>query len=84
VDQRVLSELCLDVSDFELYLNEANANSDGITSFGLIRGVLLYTTQALDYYFPEKDETGLTLAGWSQASFTCDNLLNPFFWDTTN
>jgi methyl-accepting chemotaxis protein len=82
VDERVLSELCLDVSDFELYLNEANP--DGITSFRLIRGVLLYTTEALDYYFPENDETGLTLAGWSQASFTCDNLLNPFFWDTTN
>ena len=80
VDERVMSELCLDVSDFELYLNQENPGGI-ITSFRLIRGVLLYTTAALDYYFPEEDELGLAVEKWSDASFACENLSSPFFWD---
>jgi hypothetical protein len=63
LDARVLSEVCLDASDFELYLNDAYHNGS-IPSFCLIQGVLLYTTEALDFYFPENGEVGYTPAKW--------------------
>jgi hypothetical protein len=78
VDGRVLSELCLDAFDFELYLDEQYP--DGTTSFRLVRAVLDYTAKALDYYFPEADESGLTEQEWVDASFSCDNLPEKYFW----
>lgn len=82
VEERVLSELCLDASDFELYLTSTYA--EDLNSFRLVRGVLEYTTEALDFYFPETDEEGLTAADWADASFTCDNLPQQYLWSALN
>mmetsp|Transcript_6566 Transcript_6566/g.12094 ORF Transcript_6566/g.12094 Transcript_6566/m.12094 type:complete len:511 (+) Transcript_6566:189-1721(+) len=79
VDQRVLSELCLDVNDFASFLNAANADGT-ITSFRLIRDVLVYTDRALDYYFPESSERGVPLEEWVDSSFSCEQLPAPFSW----
>ena len=76
VQDRVLSELCLSPADFETFLN--STYPDYLTSSRLIRGVTIYTTDALTYYFPETGETGLTFEDWSNASFTCEKLSHPF------
>jgi len=49
VEERVLSKLCLDPKDFQTYLFSTNA--DGVTSNQLIRAVVLYTEDAMKYYF---------------------------------
>jgi len=76
VDQRVISELCLNKNDFNQYL--MNRYPDGLTSYRLLRGVNNYTSAALDYYFPETGEAGLTPAEWDAASYSCQNLINPY------
>ena len=85
VEDRVLNELCLDLSDFETYLM-ATFPPDEVTSYRLQRAVLVYTSEALDYYFPEKDEFGLTPEDWADASFDCHNLPvdQAFTWDLIN
>jgi hypothetical protein len=81
VNERVLSEICLDESDFEQFL--LGEYPDGINSFRLIRGVSMYTTNALDFYFPEAGETGITPAVWAEASYDCQKLQTPFSWGTS-
>ena len=76
VSDRVLSELCLDRTDFEQYL--FNTIPQGLTSNRLITGVLIYTTTALDYYFPEFDEDGLSVLDWADAAYDYQNLANKF------
>jgi hypothetical protein len=76
VSDRVLSELCLDRTDFEQYL--FNTISQGLTSNRLMTGVLVYTTTALDYYFPEPSEDGLSALDWADAGYDCQNLANKF------
>lgn len=85
VEQRVLSELCLDRSNFATYLDALYPLADNavITSFGLIRAVRVYTDLALDYYFPEVGEAGLVLEDWSNASFQCEQLPLPFVWTSS-
>lgn len=78
VGQRVLSELCLDKVDFEDYL--LAQYQDGLNSFRLTRGVSDYATTALDYYFPEIGEVGITPEEWSEARFDCQNLDNVYSW----
>lgn len=78
VDERVLSELCLDKSDFQQYLLQEYP--DGVTSFRLLRGVSTYTTVALDYYFPEAGETGIAPEEWADAAYDCQNLPSSFSW----
>jgi predicted nucleic acid-binding Zn-ribbon protein len=79
VDERVLSELCLDAIDFEMYLSVLYPS--GLNSFQLIRSVLIYTMGALDFYFPESNELGLTAQEWEDASFSCNSLGRSFLWD---
>jgi predicted nuclease with TOPRIM domain len=78
VDERVLSELCLHAIDFEMYLSYLYPS--GVNSFQLIRSVLIYTMEALDFYFPESDELGLTAQEWADAAFSCNSLDRPFLW----
>ena len=78
VDERVFSELCLHAIDFEMYLSDRYPS--GLNSFQLIRSVLIYTTEALDFYFPESDELGLTAQEWADAAFSCNSLDRSFVW----
>jgi hypothetical protein len=79
VDERVLSELCLHAIDFEMYLSDQYP-SGLLNSFQLIRSVLIYTMEALDFYFPESDELGLTAQEWKNAAFSCNSLDRSFLW----
>jgi len=79
VNGRVLSEICLDVEDFEAFL--ANRFQDVINSHRFIRAVQEYTTAAIDYYFPEAGEVGLSAADWGDASFRCKDVA-PYRWQT--
>ena len=75
VESRVLTDLCLDRSAFELYLSvNFMPSGDGLTSNELISGMALYTSAALNYYFPDSVETGLAPEEWAEASYDCSNL----------
>jgi len=79
LEGRVFIELCWDTSDFEAFLN--TKYPDGrITFYRLVNRVIKYASHSLEYYFPEQDEIGLTVKAWSDASFSCDNLANKYFW----
>eukprot|EP00980_Cylindrotheca_fusiformis_P026231 scaffold15521_cov119-Cylindrotheca_fusiformis.AAC.5 len=78
VDDRVLSELCLDRDDFDRYLSLTFP--EGLTSYRLVRGVVEYTAEALDYYFPEENEIGLSTTQWADASYKCENIEQSFRW----
>jgi predicted nuclease with TOPRIM domain len=78
VSDRVLSELCLDRTDFEQYLFNTIPQEEGLTSNRLMTVVLVYTTTALDYYFPEAGEDGLSALDWADAAYDCQNLANKF------
>ena len=75
VEERVLSELCLDTNDFEQYLDDRYGGQD-ITINRMVSGVQRYTMTALDYYFPESGEVGLSPFDWADATYQCDNLSN--------
>ncbi|CAJ1967043.1 unnamed protein product [Cylindrotheca closterium] len=68
----VLDELCLSLDDFKRYLEQPMYSP--LTSIKLVSAMKLYTTEALDWYFPERNESGLTHEQWSEASFECKNL----------
>jgi len=53
IDERVLSKLCLDPDDFQKYLSSIadELDAEGVTSNQLIRAVVLYTEDAMQYYF---------------------------------
>ena len=78
IDGRVLSELCLSQDDFQKYM--FSNFPTGFSSNNLIAGVQLYTTAALDYYFPTSGQVGLTAQDWVNASFDCANLPNKFVY----
>jgi hypothetical protein len=79
INERVLSKMCLDPNDFNNYLS-STVSSNGVTSNQLMRAVVLYTDDAMKYYFPadEDDANGVTLDQWIDASFRCGLLDNPF------
>ena len=74
VDERVLSELCLSRSDFEGYLKAEYIQGGLLTTNQLMKGVAAYTSNAIDYYFPDDNDTGLTSLDWSEAGYKCENL----------
>ncbi|VEU33675.1 unnamed protein product [Pseudo-nitzschia multistriata] len=90
VDERVLSKLCLDESDFLQYLlYTSSPNSSSISSDQFVRALVLYTEEAMKYYFPSSgifpgannnasDRDGLLLSHWIDAAFHCESLQSPF------
>jgi hypothetical protein len=73
VNDRVMSELCLSVADFEEYLEEI-FNEPVYTSNHIISGMTMYTTLALDHYFPDENDAGLTPDDCGMAGYDCENL----------
>jgi predicted nucleic acid-binding Zn-ribbon protein len=73
VDERVLSDLCLDKGDFNSFLEDEYTLND-VTIARLVTAVQKYTWDALDYYFPEEGETGLSDEDWADAKYDCGNL----------
>jgi len=77
LDDRVLSKLCLDYNDFERYLLSTTAGA--VTSNQLLRTVVLYTEDAMKYYFPsDASSDGVSLSEWIDASFQCSLLDTTF------
>lgn len=72
VSNRVLNELCLDSADFSQYLQQTQFTP--LTSNRLSTAVTLYTQSALDWHFPEEDESGLSFEDWSAAQYKCRNI----------
>lgn len=71
----VLEELCLDEDDFLQYLSDKYSFRN---SANLISALNLYTKTAIDWYYPEEGEPGLSYEDWSAASFECANLSTKF------
>jgi predicted RNase H-like nuclease (RuvC/YqgF family) len=77
VEDNVLVPLCLDRTDFEAFLAADNDLADppvDVTVNQLISSVSEYTTAALNYYFPDEGETGLTDEDWEAAGYQCSGL----------
>lgn len=80
VDSRVLSKLCLSMSDFELYLEnqyvkQGSDRPTEVTRDQLFSAVEFYSLEVFDHYFPDEDDVGgLTEADWAEASYNCENL----------
>lgn len=72
VSNRVLDELCFDLDDFTSFLELPEYSP--LTSFRLNAAVTIYTERALDWYFPEADEDGLTKDDWAAAKYDCEKL----------
>lgn len=72
VSNRVLDELCFDRDDFTAFL--ALPEYTPLTSNRLNAAMTAYTERALDWYFPEANENGLTHDDWSAVKFDCENL----------
>lgn len=72
VEDRVLSKLCLDLSDFESYIMMDILYDDQLSVNDIYHAVAVYTTTALSYYFPDQGkEGGLTVDDWAQADYDC-------------
>ncbi|CAJ1962278.1 unnamed protein product [Cylindrotheca closterium] len=72
VSERVLDELCLDRTDFTMFLGLPEYRP--LNTNRLNAAVTIYTERAIDWYFPEDNETGLTQDDWFAADFKCKNL----------
>lgn len=90
VEEEVLTELCLNNTDFELYLSNLTDSEINppvnVTSNELQVGVSRYTGFALEWYFPSTSAgPGLDSADWANASYDCKNLdiEQRFFWGPT-
>lgn len=76
IEERVLSDLCLNTTDFELFLAKDMVNTSNVSnaSFNLMkRSVGRYTDLAVYYYFAARGD-GITSELWSEANYNCDNL----------
>lgn len=73
VDERVLSDLCLDKGDFQKYLEDRYSMTE-VTVGRLATSVQRYTWSAIDHYFPEDGEAGLNAEVWSEAEYDCGKL----------
>lgn len=73
VDERVLTELCLNRQDFVTFFEQRYIGQD-LTVNGLVASVQRYTFDALEFYFPEEGEQGLSESEWASASYNCENL----------
>lgn len=77
INTTVFSQLCISLSDFELFLGNRyaflGAPSD-ISLSQLSSGLNVYTTATLKHYFPGEGQKGLTALSWDQANFKCTNL----------
>ena len=75
VYEDVLEELCLDEGDFVGYFGDEYSVRN---SENLLSALNVYTKTAIDWYYPEQGESGLTYEDWSAASFKCKNLTTKF------
>lgn len=74
VDDRVLQELCLDLDDFEKFL-EVEFDDPVYTTNHVVSGIASYTYLAFSHYFPDSpQDRGVTEADWALAGYNCERL----------
>mmetsp|Transcript_14909 Transcript_14909/g.22765 ORF Transcript_14909/g.22765 Transcript_14909/m.22765 type:complete len:560 (+) Transcript_14909:214-1893(+) len=75
LQDKVLDDMCLDATNFEVYLTEyIDSEIPSDVSFNqLQRAVGSYTDEAMQYYF---ESDSIQPATWAEANFKCDNLLS--------
>ena len=77
VEDNVLAPICLGRADFEEFLAADNGLTNppiDVTLNQLISSLSEYTTAALNVYFPDEGETGLTYEDWEAARYKCSGL----------
>lgn len=81
VNAGALVPLCLNRSNFEDFVkvNYLQAlpglpRPFNVTTNKLRSAVVQYTTEALNYYFPDSGEVGISPQDWAAANYTCSNL----------
>lgn len=79
VNDKLLSDFCIETGKFESYLKD-EIITDGASIWtinlkDLTRGVNIYSSEVLDYYFPDEGDTnGLDGETWEIANYDCSNL----------
>jgi len=77
IDTHVLSELCADAADFELYIQWRYPEliyPDEITLSRLTASVTRYANLIMKFYFLQDEEDAITLDEWAAAGYMCSNL----------
>lgn len=74
VEERVLSELCLSTRDFELYVQAQFGVPSNLTVTQLTTAVAVYSSNALEYYFPDGGDSGLNTTVWAESGYDCSKL----------
>lgn len=85
IKDRLFDDLCLDLSDWELFMETAFLNGplESMSTNQLVRGVRMFARQALEFYFPDggEDNTdGPSWKDWSKADYSCSDLERTFRW----
>jgi outer membrane murein-binding lipoprotein Lpp/uncharacterized protein YukE len=73
VEERVLSELCINTTDFTSYL-DSSYGLNFVSSNQLYQGVAVYTSLVLSFYYPTGGEEGLTPDEWANAGYSCESV----------
>lgn len=79
VNDKLLSDFCIETGKFESYLKD-EIITDGASIWtinlkDLTRGVNIYSSEVLNYYFPDEgDANGLDGETWEIANYDCSNL----------
>ena len=76
---KLLADFCIEIEDIESYLkNEFISEGTSLWTINLenfTKGVNVYTSAALNYYFPDEGDTnGLESESWEAANYECNNL----------
>lgn len=78
VELGAMDPLCLDTDNFEDFvsLNYEGAQSgasspSNVTTNQLRSAIKQYTTKALNHYFPDQGETGVSPQNWTEAGYDC-------------
>ncbi len=79
VSDKLFVNFCINSTDFETFLqNEIVEEGNTIWTINLsdfTRGVNIYTSEVLNYYFPDEDDTnGLDSEVWETANYECSKL----------
>lgn len=73
IESTLFSELCIDREEFESFLLQNEETMD-ITFRDVHIGVVLYSSELMQFYFSGSDVTGLTSQDWADAQYSCDSI----------
>lgn len=81
VDLGALVPLCLDRTNFEAFMSSnifgqtsSPPPPSDVTAIELSNSVTRYTLEAINYYFPDEQEDGMTPEDWARAGYDCSGV----------